>query len=471
MKTMMITGTGLIFLFFAISACFARHPDAKTGDSTSQLLTKEDKTLFIKNATVLLNDNYVFPDIAVKIGSYLSEKLNDGAYDTIDDPKVFTKVMTTDMQSVSHDRHMRVRLAPPSMAGADQDDPVLDAILQQQEMKEWNNAFIKTEILEGNIGYIDLRGFVPLAAGKETATAAMKFLSNAYVIIFDLRKNGGGNPDLIQYICSYFFDQPTHLNSLYWRKGDRTQEFWTYDQIEGKKMVDIPLYILTSNRTFSGGEEFCYNMQTRKRATLVGEVTGGGANPGGMFPVCKDLVMFIPTGRAINPVTGTNWEGTGVRPDIEVPADQALETALEKALVDAKQYRERTLDAMIGAYKESRATLDQAGQLMDQGKKSEAEASISEALDNGVRNGIVGEDFINDLGYQYLNQDRLNMAIAVFRYNVKTYPGSANAYDSLGEAYLKQGDKKQAAENYKKSLQLNPANDNAAKVLRDLGKK
>jgi predicted negative regulator of RcsB-dependent stress response len=471
MKNMMITGTGLIFLFFTISACFARDPDTKSGDSSIQVLTKEDKTRFIKNATDLLNDNYVFPEIALKIGDYLSQRLEAGAYDTTVDPKIFTKMMTADMQSVSHDKHMRVRLAPPPLAGADPDDPVLDAILEQQNLKEWNNAFIKTEILEGNIGYIDLRGFVPLAVGKETATAAMKFLSNAYVIIFDLRKNGGGNPDLIQYICSYFFDQPTHLNSLYWRKGDRTQEFWTYDQVEGKKMVDIPLYILTSNRTFSGGEEFCYNMQTRKRAVLVGEVTGGGANPGGMFPVCKDLVMFIPTGRAINPVTGTNWEGTGVKPDIEVPADKALETALEKASVDAKQYRERKLDATIGAYKESRAKLDQAGQLMDQGKSSEAESSLGEALGNGVRNGIFGEDIINDLGYQYLNQDKVNMAVAVFRYNVKTYPGSANAYDSLGEACLKQGDKKQAAENYKKSLQLNPANDNAAKMLRDMGEK
>src|SRR5262249_22574655 len=118
-----------------------------------------------------------------------------------------------------------------------------------------------------------------------------------------------------------------HLNSLYWRKGDRTEEFWTRKALDGKRYTGKPVYVLTSARTFSGAEEFAYNLQSRKRATIVGETTGGGAHPGGVRPINDHFAMFVPTGRAINPVTGTNWEGTGVKPDVAVRADEALETA------------------------------------------------------------------------------------------------------------------------------------------------
>ena len=161
----------------------------------------------------------------------------------------------------------------------------------------------------------------------------MNFLANADAIIFDMRQNGGGHPGLIQYICSYLFDAPTHLNSLYWRQGDRTEEFWTLDDVPGPKMPDVPVFVLTSSYTFSGAEEFSYNLQTRERATLVGETTGGGANPGGRMPVNQRFGIFIPTGRAINPITGTNWEGIGVVPDIAVDADEAYDTALAMAWV------------------------------------------------------------------------------------------------------------------------------------------
>ena len=182
--------------------------------------------------------------------------------------------------------------------------------------------------MPGNIGYIDLRGFADPEAGAETVAAAMNFLANTDALIFDLRQNGGGGPEMVALISSYLFgEKPVHLNSLYWRKGDKTDDFWTKPASALKKFPDKDVYILTSNRTFSAAEEFTYNLKNLKRATIIGETTGGGANPGGTFRLTEHFGAFIPTGRAISPITKTNWEGTGVEPDVKVPKEQALKAA------------------------------------------------------------------------------------------------------------------------------------------------
>jgi C-terminal processing protease CtpA/Prc len=187
--------------------------------------------------------------------------------------------------------------------------------------------------MDGNIGYIELRGFNDHEAGAETVAAAMTFLANTEAIIFDLRQNGGGSPFMVALISSYLFgDKPVHLNDLYWRKGDRTDEFWTKPAAAAKKFPDKDVYVLTSNRTFSAGEEFTYTLKNLKRAVIVGETTGGGAHPGGMERLSEHFGVFIPAGRAINPISKTNWEGTGVEPDVKVPREQALKVAYLMAL-------------------------------------------------------------------------------------------------------------------------------------------
>jgi C-terminal processing protease CtpA/Prc len=434
------------------------------------VLTKDDQKKFVEKVSSLLNENYVFPEVAAQIEKHIKAKSADGVFDKITDQKEFADVMTKELQSISHDKHMRVRLRPKPIVKTEKDDPVLDGIFRQKKEAESNYGFVKVEVLKGNIGYVDFRMFAPLATGREAATSAMKFLSNTYAIIFDLRKNGGGNPDLIQYICSYFFDKPTHLNSLYWRRGNRTVEHWTHNNIDGKKMPDIPLYVLTSNYTFSGAEEFSYNMQTRKRATLIGEVTGGGANPGDTFPVDKYFIIFIPTGRAINPVTGTNWEGVGVKPEIEVPADKALEVAIEKATLDAEKYREMNNKNITTKYNESKDMIEKAKILFEENKIDEGEKLINTGLENGIKNDLINESFINDMGYEFLNQKKNLMAIAIFKFNALAYPKSSNVYDSLGEAYMNNGDKQLAILNYKKSLELNLDNNNAKETLKKLNK-
>src|SRR5262249_10231156 len=156
---------------------------------------------------------------------------------------------TEELQSISHDKHMRVRAKPPEVAMQDQSDPIAERSRFLRAMRESNYGFQRVERMEGNIGYLDLRGFMTEPAAHETAVSAMNLLAGSDAVIIDLRKNGGGDPSTVRLICSYFFDKPTHLNSLYYRKADRTEEFWTLDTNPGHRMADVPLYVLTSNYT------------------------------------------------------------------------------------------------------------------------------------------------------------------------------------------------------------------------------
>ena len=294
-------------------------------------LDAAQKKQAVAELATLLKENYVFPDVAGKAAAFLQKQVAAGAYDQASDPGAFAFALTRDLQASAKDLHLQVRVLPPGEPPTRDDTPESLEKLRKQ-LRRQNFAFEKVEILPGNIGYLDLRMFAPPSMAGPTAVAAMNFLANCDALIVDLRKNGGGDPEMIQLLSTYLFDKPTHLNDLTWRQGNRTDQFWTLTYVPGPRLSHVPVYVLTSSETFSGAEEFTNNLKVLKRATVVGETTGGGANPGEGFPFKPFFQCFIPIGRAVNPTTGTNWEGVGVKPDIAVPAGQALVTARGEAL-------------------------------------------------------------------------------------------------------------------------------------------
>lgn len=274
-----------------------------------------------------LTKSYVFPDVAKAMDEAIRARQAKKEYDTISSGQEFARVLTEHLQAVSKDKHLRVRFSaetlPKSFARPSDDDRKRNEWMQGRR----NYGFKKVERLDGAVGYLELEGFMRAEAIGETAAAAMSFLSNSEAVIVDLRKNGGGDPAAVILLCSYFFDEATHLNDIYERPTDTTRQYWSLPAVPGKKLGKKDLYVLTSNRTFSGAEEFAYNIQSQKRGTIIGETTGGGAHPTFGRRVNDHFLVGVPFARSINPVTKTNWEGTGVKPDVAVPADQALLTA------------------------------------------------------------------------------------------------------------------------------------------------
>jgi hypothetical protein len=285
----------------------------------------------IDGAIAKLNEFYVFPEVAKKMEDALRGHQKEGEYDAVDDGEAFAVLLTEHLQGVSNDKHLRVNFSPMALP---EEPPETDPEAQERRrtrIERDNCAFEKVERLPSNIGYLKFNAFLdPMICGP-TATAAMSFLANVDAIIFDLRSNGGGDPKMIAFISTYLFDEPTHLNDLYNRKEDSTTQYWTLPYVPGKRLSDKPVFVLTSNRTFSGAEEFSYNLKNLKRATIIGETTGGGAHPVSGHRIDDHFMIGVPFARAVNPIAGTNWERTGVTPDVEVPAAEALDVAKKMA--------------------------------------------------------------------------------------------------------------------------------------------
>lgn len=284
-----------------------------------------DRAQVVKRLANIMNSNYVYPEKGKGMHDLISKKLKDGAYDQYESAAAFAKALQDDLRSVIQDKHIRVAFDPERVKALENFDP------SGGRKPPANFGFQEVEILEGNIGYLDLRGFMDIRFAEEIAVKAMDKLIQADAIIFDMRKNGGGSPSMVRFICSYLFSKPTHLNTFYWRPADNYSETWTDPKLASQVKEDIPVYVLTSDYTFSAAEEFTYDLKNLKRATIIGEVTGGGAHPGGPIVINQGFLVNVPQGRAINPVTKTNWEGIGVKPDIEIDAEDALNKAIELA--------------------------------------------------------------------------------------------------------------------------------------------
>jgi len=296
-------------------------------------ITPAERQAAIDGALTALKANYVFPETAAKMEQAIRDRVAKGEYGALTSAKALADKLTKDLQEVSRDKHLHVMYDANGVPDRPGDGRSAEDLERARGwLQRVNFGFEKVERLPGNIGYVEIRGFVPPRLGAGTATAAMSFVAHADALIVDLRRNNGGEPAMIAYVLSYLFDEATHLNDIYERPTDRTQQFWT-SEVPGPSYGGTrPVYVLTSARTFSGGEEFAYNLKTLKRATIVGETTGGGAHPTNAHRIGERFMIGVPFARAINPITGTNWEGTGVAPDVAVPADEALDTAVRLAL-------------------------------------------------------------------------------------------------------------------------------------------
>ncbi|MFB6456383.1 S41 family peptidase [Chitinophaga sp. Hz27] len=286
------------------------------------------KQSVVKRLQDSLQANYICLDTARRMSDYIGERLQSGAYNKINTPMEFAQILTTDLYHIYQDGHLAIKYDPRVEAPQDTSAamPPIE-VIPDDSYRNW--GFKKVEILYGNVGYIMLNQFADTTAeGLATVRAVFNVLRHTDAIILDLRNNGGGAPEMVQYICSFFLPPNTHLNDLYDRRNKHTEHYYTSLTDTSHHFLNVPLYILTSQRTYSAAEECSYNLQSQKRATIVGGTTGGGAHLVDGFRLGDGFIGNIPFASAINAVTHTSWEHIGVQPDIKVAEQTALQTAV-----------------------------------------------------------------------------------------------------------------------------------------------
>jgi len=298
-------------------------------------LTAPQRKAVVESLARVVSAQYVYPEVGERTARRLLRALDRGSY-AEERPEALADALTRDLRELTKDRHFRVGYQPDYQGSPDPDGEPSPAEKAQfrRVFGRQNFGVGQASVLAGNVGLLDLRFFAPAEFSAPTITAAMAFLASTDALILDVRQNDGGDPDTIAFLCSYLFKEGSrvHLNDLHYRARNEVRQFWTQSTVAGPRHAGKPVYVLTSARTFSGGEELAYDLQVLKRATVVGETTGGGANPGGAVTLANGFVVFVPMGRAVNPITKKNWEGVGVKPDVAVPAAQALAVAHASAL-------------------------------------------------------------------------------------------------------------------------------------------
>ncbi|RYU89438.1 hypothetical protein EWM62_14025 [Mucilaginibacter terrigena] len=321
------------FLLSALTiSVFAQQPGAA--------LTQQQKNETIDSAVKIVKTRYIFPEAALKVEKYLRNRQAKKMYDPITDGNQFAQALTHDMQAAGNDKHLWAAYSPEElpiektrelMSIPDEERSGLAEMFQRT-----NYGIEKLEILKGNIGYLSFNMLISPEFAGEVYDSMMAYVAHTEALIIDLRKCGGSmSPDAVPYFCSYFFQSPVHLNDTYYGKDAKLTQSWTYAHVNGRKYLNKPIYVLTSGGTFSGAEEMAYDLKALKRATIIGQPTGGGANPGGVLRLTSHFSMFVPVGKVVNPVTKGNWEHVGVQPDTVINAKLALQKAQELAMLSS----------------------------------------------------------------------------------------------------------------------------------------
>jgi hypothetical protein len=310
-----------LFVFALTATVLGQSPAPAT-------VEKSERDNVIEALATKLSAAYVLPEAVERITRALRSANSAGEYDG-KAPREFADAVRRTLLNASHDKHFAVFYEPAPTV------PPEAATRPLEPRERLNFGFGKLKRLRGNVGYLELVNFSDLRQqSAETASALLSTLANFDAIILDLRRNGGGHDPMMAFVATYFFDTtPVHLNDIYWRDTNETSRFWTMAFVPGRRSARQPLYILTSASTFSSAEDFAYSLQNLKRALVVGETTGGGAHSSrGPQRLTPSFTAIIPVGRSISPITKTNWEGTGVTPDIKSSAELSLGVAHMHAL-------------------------------------------------------------------------------------------------------------------------------------------
>lgn len=332
-------GAGAVLVLGAAALAWAMTYPGRAGEPPQQDMTIDQalRAQTIERVIAELDAHYVHAETATAVGQSLRLLRQRGAFDAITSAEAFAATLTDTVRRETKDKHIEVRYLEqpiPERTAGQQDSPDEQAAEQLQQLR-LNYGFAGYTRMRGNIGLIELRFFGRPPHTAERIAAMMALLADTGALIVDLRRCGGGDPDTVMQFASYLFDAPTHLNDIYWRDENRTEERWTTAAVPGKRYGQTrKIYLLTSGDTFSGCEDFAYALKYSGRATLVGETTGGGAHAGSPQRLGEHFMMFVPSGRPINPVTLKNWEGVGVTPDIATSADAALSVAQIAVLKD-----------------------------------------------------------------------------------------------------------------------------------------
>ncbi|MFT4279007.1 MAG: S41 family peptidase [Rhodopseudomonas sp.] len=313
-------------------ACFATVAAVVAAPATTyaELISDTPQSAPLDRATVSkliggiateLREGYVFPDAGMRAANALEKAVGDNAYAGVTDPAQLAHVLTDQLQAMTQDSHMRVIFGSP--------------FRNQPPPTAPQGAGFEVKRLDGNIGYIRLARFAPPEIFNPAADEAMRNLSDTAALVIDMRDNGGGHPASVAYLISFLLDpgKRVHINDLIWRNRGtstfRTESFWS--TTTPVHYLGKPVFVLVGPKTYSAGEEFAYDLQALTRATVVGEKTRGGANPGGLKELGADLFAVVPTGRAENPITHGNWGGVGVLPDVQAALGDTQDVAVAMA--------------------------------------------------------------------------------------------------------------------------------------------
>jgi len=318
---------------FALSMLVLRTGKAQESDGGKSSLDVREMQRVMDAVVANLRAHYVDPAVAEKMAKALLAHEKSGAYAT-KDATAFADRITKDMRAASGDMHLELIYSEERLPERDAEPSGDEQARHRRRLEEMNCAVAKAEILPHNIGYLKMDWFPEPSICETQVRGALARLNHADSLILDLRDNRGGMPEMVSLVASYLFDHPEYMFNP--REAPSVQS-WTRSPVAGNELADRPVYVLTSRSTFSGAEQFCYNMKNLKRAKLIGETTGGGAHAGVFHRIDDHFGMGITEVRVVNPYGKNDWEGVGVEPDVKVKAEDALETAKGLALEEMRK--------------------------------------------------------------------------------------------------------------------------------------